>query len=60
MLMVFLVLFFNRQQLIDTFKQLPVKLQNKILLQTEYSSNQKLIAEHKETVDCGKPSIILA
>ncbi len=53
-----LVLFFNRQQLIDTFKQLPVKLQNKILLQTEYSSNQKLIAEHKETVDCAKPSII--
>lgn len=53
-----LVLFFNRQQLIDTFKTLPVKLQNKILLQTEFSSNQKLISEHKETIDGGKPSII--
>lgn len=53
-----LVLFFNRQQLIDTFKQLPVKLQNKILLQTEFSSNQKLITEHKHVVDSGVPSII--
>lgn len=53
-----LVLFFNRQQLIDTFKSLPVKLQNRVLLQTEFSSNQKLIEEHKEIVDSGKPSII--
>lgn len=53
-----LVLFFNRQQLIETFKQLPVKLQNRILLQTEFSSNQKLISEHKQTVDDGSPSII--
>lgn len=53
-----LVLFFNRQQLIDSFKQLPVKLQNRVLLQTEFSSNQKLIAEHKETIDGGIPSII--
>jgi ATP-dependent DNA helicase DinG len=53
-----LVLFFNRQQLIDSFKQLPVKLQNRVLLQTEFSSNQKLIAEHKETIDSGIPSII--
>lgn len=53
-----LVLFFNRQQLTDTFTQLPVKLQNRILLQTEYSSNQKLIAEHKEIIDSGKASII--
>lgn len=53
-----LVLFFNRQQLIDTFKQLPLKLQNRILLQTEFSSNQKLITEHKEIVDEGSPSII--
>lgn len=53
-----LVLFFNRQQLIDTFKQLPVRLQNGILLQTEFSSNQKLISEHKDTVDNGSPSII--
>lgn len=53
-----LVLFFNRQQLIDSFKQLPVKLQNRVLLQTEFSSNQKLITEHKETIDSGIPSII--
>lgn len=53
-----LVLFFNRQQLTETFKQLPPKLQNRVLLQTEYSSNQKLITEHKETVDSGMPSII--
>ena len=53
-----LVLFFNRQQLLETFKQLPLKLQNKILLQTEFSSNQKLIAEHKDTVDKQQPSII--
>lgn len=53
-----LVLFFNRQQLIDTFKQLPVKLQNKILLQTEYSSNHKLLSEHRDTIDSGQPSII--
>lgn len=53
-----LVLFFNRQQLIDTFKHLPIKLQNKILLQTEFSSNQKLITEHKQTIDSGNPSII--
>lgn len=53
-----LVLFFNRQQLIDTFKNLPIKLQNKILLQTEFSSNQKLITEHKQTVDKCMPSII--
>lgn len=53
-----LVLFFNRQQLIDSFKQLPVKLQNRVLLQTEFSSNQKLITEHKEAIDSGTPSII--
>ena len=53
-----LVLFFNRQQLIDSFKQLPVKLQNRILLQTEFSSNQKLISEHKDMIDGGSPSII--
>lgn len=53
-----LVLFFNRQQLIDTFKLLSPKLQNKILLQTEFSSNQKLISEHKDIVDQGKPSLI--
>ena len=53
-----LVLFFNRQQLIDSFKQLPVKLQNRVLLQTEFSSNQKLITEHKEAIDSGIPSII--
>jgi ATP-dependent DNA helicase DinG len=53
-----LVLFFNRQQLIETFKQLPVKLQNRVLLQTEFSSNQKLISEHKDTIDGAKPSII--
>ncbi len=53
-----LVLFFNRQQLIDSFKQLPVKLQNRVLLQTEFSSNQKLITEHKEAIDSGAPSII--
>lgn len=53
-----LVLFFNRQQLIETFKKLPVKLQNRILLQTEFSSNQKLIAEHKEIIDNNQPSII--
>lgn len=53
-----LILFFNRQQLIDTFKLLPLKIQNKVLLQTEYSSNQKLIEEHKKTIDNAKPSII--
>jgi ATP-dependent DNA helicase DinG len=53
-----LVLFFNRQQLIDTFTKLPLKLQNKILLQTEYSSNQKLVEDHKKAIDNGKPSII--
>ncbi len=53
-----LVLFFNRQQLLEVFRCLNAKLQQHILLQTEFSSNHKLIAQHKQNIDQNKPSII--
>ena len=53
-----LVLFFNRNQLIETHKMLPRGMQKNILLQTDFMSTQRLLNEHKEKIDSGKPSII--
>lgn len=53
-----LVLFFNRNQLLDAYKLLPKGLQRNILLQTDFMSSQRLINEHKKNIDSGKPSII--
>jgi ATP-dependent DNA helicase DinG len=53
-----LVLFFNRQQLLMVYKGLPKAIQAKILLQTDFASNQKLLTTHRELIDEGKPSII--
>lgn len=53
-----LVLFFNRSQLQDIYSLLPDNLQQNILLQTDYTSNQKLITDHKKKIDQGQPSII--
>ncbi|MFN7094615.1 MAG: helicase C-terminal domain-containing protein, partial [Burkholderiales bacterium] len=53
-----LVLFFNRNQLQEVYATLPKVLHKRILLQTNYMSNQRLISEHKQKVDGGKPSII--
>lgn len=53
-----LVLFFNRSQLQESYGLLPDYLKTRVLLQTDYLSNQKLINEHKKKIDNKKPSII--
>ena len=53
-----LVLFFNRNQLVETHKMLPKGLQRNILLQTDFMSTQRLLTEHRKNIDAGKPSII--
>lgn len=53
-----LVLFFNRSQLLEVTAMLPKLIQRRILLQTDYASNSRLLSEHKKNVDNGKPSII--
>lgn len=53
-----LVLFFNRSQLQGIYASLPKSLQKRILLQTDYMSNQRLINEHKSAIDKGRPSVI--
>lgn len=53
-----LVLFFNRVQLQEAYALLPMDLQKRVLLQTDFLSNQKLINEHKKNIDNGRPSII--
>jgi ATP-dependent DNA helicase DinG len=53
-----LVLFFNRNQLIETHKMLPKGMQRNILLQTDFMSTQRLLNEHKKNIDEGRPSII--
>jgi ATP-dependent DNA helicase DinG len=53
-----LVLFFNRKQLLDVYEKLTRPIQKRILLQTDFMSNQRLIHQHKQTIDKGKPSII--
>jgi ATP-dependent DNA helicase DinG len=53
-----LVLFFNRSQLQECHSLLPKDLQKKILCQTDFISNQRLIEEHKKIINSGLPSII--
>lgn len=53
-----LVLFFNRSQLQSVHALLPKSLQKRILLQTDYMSNQRLINDHKRAIDEGRPSVI--
>lgn len=53
-----LVLFFNKAQLIECYNLLPTAIQKKVLAQTEFISNQKLIQTHKQNIDQGKSSII--
>lgn len=53
-----LVLFFNKAQLLEIYAKLPPMIQDKILLQTDFASNQKLIEEHKKWIDKGEKSII--
>ncbi|MFN8769273.1 MAG: helicase C-terminal domain-containing protein [Neisseriaceae bacterium] len=53
-----LVLFFNKSQLLETYNLLPKILQQNILLQTDYTSNQRLIDDHKKNIDKGQSSII--
>lgn len=53
-----LVLFFNRTQLLEVYDKLNKPIQKRILLQTDFMSNQRLINQHKQLVDKGVPSII--
>lgn len=53
-----LVLFFNRKQLLEVYEKLNKPIQKRILLQTDFMSNQRLINQHKQTIDKGMPSII--
>lgn len=53
-----LVLFFNRKQLQEAHAMLPKGMQRNILLQTDYTSNQRLISDHKKNVDSGRASVI--
>lgn len=53
-----LVLFFNRSLIKEVHSGLPMHLQQRALLQTNFTSNQRLIDEHKKRIDSGKTSII--
>lgn len=53
-----LVLFFNRNQMLEVYNKLGLKLRQKILLQTDFMSNQRLINQHKSNIDNGDGSII--
>lgn len=53
-----LVLFFNRSQLNECYQKLPLKLQSRVLVQSMYSSNQKLLNDHCLNIDKGLPAII--
>ncbi len=53
-----LVLFFNKAQLQEVHNALPKYLCSKILLQTDFLGNHRLINEHKKKIADGKPSII--
>src|SRR6185437_5871536 len=53
-----LVLFFNRKQLLEVYDKLNKPIQKRILLQTDFMSNQRLINQHKQNIDKGIPSII--
>lgn len=53
-----LVLFFNRNQLIDVYEKLSKRLQKLILSQENYISNGRLLLDHKKRIDDGLPSII--
>lgn len=53
-----LVLFFNRTQLLEVYEKLNKPIQKRILLQTDYMSNQRLINQHKQIIDKGMPSVI--
>ncbi len=53
-----LVLFFNRSQMLDVYNKLSLKLRQRILLQTDFISNQRLINQHKIKINDKKASII--
>ncbi|MCC2624709.1 MAG: hypothetical protein K0R14_582 [Burkholderiales bacterium] len=53
-----LVLFFNRKQLLDVYEKLNKPIKKRILLQTDFMSNQRLINQHKQTIDKQIPSVI--
>jgi ATP-dependent DNA helicase DinG len=53
-----LVIFYNKNHLLDVYQRLSNKLQNKILLQTNFFNNQKLIQQHKKSIDNGESSVI--
>lgn len=53
-----LVMFFNRKQMIDVYNTIPKAIQDKILIQTDYISLQRMIDDHKKNIDNNLPSII--
>jgi ATP-dependent DNA helicase DinG len=53
-----LVLFFNRTQLQDVYAKLSKPVQQRALLQTDYTSNQRLIDDHKKIINSGRPSVV--
>lgn len=54
-----LVLFFNKAQLLDVYEKLNKPIRKRVLLQTDYMSNQRLINQHKQNIDKNIPSVIL-
>ncbi|MEN9391657.1 MAG: hypothetical protein RL017_955, partial [Pseudomonadota bacterium] len=53
-----LVLFFNKAQLQQVYSLLPKRIQQYVLAQPDFVSNQRLINHHKRNIDNAKPSII--
>jgi ATP-dependent DNA helicase DinG len=53
-----LVIFYNKNHLLEVYDNMPKHIQNKILLQTNFINNQVLITQHKKVIDNGSPSII--
>jgi ATP-dependent DNA helicase DinG len=52
------VIFYNKTHLLDVYQKLSSTIQSKILLQTDFINNQKLIKQHKHLIDSGKSSVI--
>ncbi len=53
-----LVMFFNRKQMLDVYNTIPKTIQDKILIQTDYISLQRMIDDHKKQIDKNLPSIL--
>lgn len=53
-----LVIFFNRQQMLTVYNKLPVSIQDKVILQTDYKGLQNLLTHHQKQIDANCPSII--